>query len=533
MRPAESSSMVTEDSNEFFGHLNQPATPRRQRRPSDASLHRPPQDAQGDVGSGDFRQVPDPFEAPVDVPGEVPAEEVAGDHPLNSSGQSAMLPERGRARTRSVRGPGLSPGIPKIHEQTQTRSVPRSGVVLTPGGVKRVDDKPTTKQTRRPASRQVPAQPEKDPSGFHEESRQKNDNEDVSWEEYAADGFPAMAAEEFGVKARRTDTGRVVPVAVRSDLTEEALKGRSIKGGGRGARRPVRAAAQPKAAPKSLWGRIGQSLRLKRPDFEAAQEAADEGDAPAAEENTRRRGFARSGSLPTKKRGGRKTPLGMAWSVAVEVGKILLLVLLLRAYVVQVSQVQGPSMEGTLVHGDRLVVERITPMLANNRDKWWISWMPEFMTPELHRGDIVVIRSPEDPGLELVKRLIALPGDTLKFEDGKLWLREANGQKFAPVPESYLTADELKQADGTYRSFTSGDLGSAIREGEEFQVPPARIFVMGDNRTHSNDSRRWLEIDVRQTQPPGVDRLWAHASSIEGRVIFRIWPFDRIWPPVK
>ncbi len=500
--------MPPEDSNEFFGHLNQPATPRRQRRPSSANMKRPT--------SGDFKQVPDPF-----------AEEVAGeDHPLNHSGQSTALPERGRARTRSVRGPGLSPGIPKLHEQQPTsREVPRSGVVLTPGGVKRVDDKPPSAEVREaPIPSVADDTPETD---FHEKSRGRNDQDDVSWEEYAADGFPAMAAEEFGVKARRTDTGRVVPVAVRSDLTEEALKGRSIKGGGKGkgrAPKPIKP-----AAPKSIWGKIGNSLRLTRPVLDDETDEQEE----ATPKQKTRTGFARSGSMPSKGGRRKKTPLGMAWSVVVEVAKILLLVLLLRAYVVQVSQVQGPSMEGTLAQGDRLVVERITPLMFNNRDSTWLAWLPGFLSPELHRGDIVVIRSPEDPGLELVKRLIALPGDTLKFEEGKLWLRPAGQATFAPVREDYLSAEDLKREDGTFRSYTLGDLGSEINEGEEVIVPPQRIFVMGDNRLHSNDSRRWLEIDVRRTEPASVDRLWAHTSSVEGRVIFRIWPFDRVWPPVK
>jgi signal peptidase I len=498
--------MPAEDSNEFFGHLNQPATPRKQRRPSSTNIQRP--------ATGDFKQVPDPF-----------GEEVQGDHPLNTSGQSAALPERGRARTRAVNGPGLSPGIPKIHDQPVTRKVPRSGVVLTPGGVKRVDDPPTASDEVL----EVESTPEEPPPDFHEKSRDKNDADDVSWEEYAAEGFPAMAAEEFGVKARRTNTGRVVPVAIRADLTDEALKGKSIKGKEKRTQRAAQAEKRKRTAPKSIWGKIGDSLRLTRPVIED-----DEDDTEPETKKDARGGFARSGSLPARK-GGRvkKTPLGTAWSVFVEVVKILMLVLLLRAYVVQVSQVQGPSMQGTLEEGDRLVVERITPLIANNQDKWWIGWMPDFMTPELKRGDIIVIRSPEDPGLELVKRLIALPGDTIKFDQGKLWLKPAGGTAFAQMKEDYLSTAELKNPDGTFRSYTLGDLGSHISEGEEVTIPPDRIFVMGDNRLHSNDSRRWLEIDVRRTELPGVDRLWVHKSSIEGRVIFRIWPFDRTWPPVK
>lgn len=504
--------MVPDDSNEFFGHLNQPATPRRTRRPSSNRMQKPSED--------DFGSVPDPFGDEPVPPLEPPP-----------GGAASVLSERGRARNRTPKGPGLSPGIPQVREETPTREIPRSGVVLTPSGVKRVDDTPPAPPPRKVVSQPVDI-PEDDPEDFHAQSRKANDEDDVSWEEYAADGFPAMSAEEFGVKTKTTDSGRVVPVAVRADLTDEAIKGKSVKGGGRKPK-PVKAAAP--AAPKSLWGKIGDSLRLSRPVFDEPEEDTEGESQPT-------KGFARSGSQkPSRKATHKKTPLGVAWSVVVEVAKILMLVLLLRAYVVQVSQVQGPSMEGTLYGGDpsagvaadRLIVERITPLAMNNADKWWVSWLPGFLTPELERGDIIVVRSPEDPGSELVKRLIALPGDTIKFEDGRLYLKPAGASDFQEVKEDYLTAEDLKREDGNYRAYTEGDLGDYIDEGDELVVPVDRVFVMGDNRTHSNDSRRWLEIDVRRTEPEGIDRLWLHKTSVEGRVIFRIWPFDRIWPPVK
>jgi signal peptidase I len=505
--------MVPEDSNEFFEHLNQPATPRRIRKPSSSQNQRP----------GDFSSVPDPF-------GE--EGEIGPDHPLATSGSAANLPERGRARSRSVKGPGLSPGIPQAREdRPPTREMPRSGVVLTPSGVKRVDDDPPQSPSalaRKVASVPEP-EPQRVPEDFHTASRERNDQDDVSWEEYAADGFPAMAAEEFGVKVKTTDSGRVVPVGVRADLTDEALKGKSIKDKAGTVGRKPKPAPKP-AGPKSFWGKVGDSLRLSKPVLEEEEDETD-----SAPESKPAKGFARSGSQKGKGGGGKtkKTPLGMAWSVVVEVAKILMLVLLLRAYVVQVSQVQGPSMEGTLEQDDRLIVERVTPLLVNNQDKWWVNWMPDFLTPELERGDIIVIRSPEDPGAELVKRLIALPGDTLKFEDGKLFLKADGAAEFAEVKEDYLSSEELKNPDGTFRAYSVGDLGDFIEEGDEIVVPSDRIFVMGDNRTHSNDSRRWLEINVKRTEPPGIDRLWLHKSSVEGRVIFRIWPFNRTWPPVK
>ena len=504
--------MAPDDSNEFFGHLDQPAEPRR--RPSSSNQQRP----------GDFSSVPDPF-----------AEESA-EHPAQPDNELPRAPitltERGRARQRAAKGPGLSPGIPQIRDQQRppTQEVQRSGVVLTPKGVKRVDDEPPAPPAppEPPQSkvRKVESAPASDPDAdFYEQSREANDADDVSWEEYAADGFPAMAAEDFGVKTKKTDSGRVVPVAVRSDLTDEAIKGRSIKDKS-GGRKP-RPTKKPEA-PKSFWGKVGDSLRLSKPVLDEDEEV----DEPRSSKKTK--GFARSGSLqPKKSQKRKKTPLGVAWSVVVEVAKILMLVLLLRAYVVQVSQVTGPSMEGTLEQDDRLIVDRVTPSIANNQDKWWINWIPGFMTPELKRGDIIVVRSPEDPGLELVKRLIALPGDTLKFEEGKLYLKPGGGSEFEEVNEDYLSAEDLILPDGSVASYVDGDLGGFIDEGDEILVPEDRIFVMGDNRSHSNDSRRWLEIDVHRTEPPGIDRLWLHKSSVEGRVIFRIWPMDRVWPPVK
>lgn len=489
--------MPEDRSNDFFGHLDQPAppTPRKLNRPQ----------AQPEA---DYEVVPD--QPPRQAPSRTPT---------------------GQQRKPTGQGPGLSPGIPKVGQSSKpTRPISAAGVVLTPGGVKRVDpsgpqDRPKTTSKLTPAAGPAQAQPSQQTGEYFEASRQKNDTDDVSWEEYAASDFPAMAAEEFGVKTRVSDSGRVVPVAVRADLTEEAMKGKSIKGGGKG-RRP-RPATTETRQPRSLVQRIGDSFRRKRVD----EDEADEGNEGEEAESTSR-GFARSGSMPARKKR-KKSAIGVAWQVVVEVAKILVLVLLLRAYVVQVSEVQGPSMEPTLLEKDRLVVERITPLFASHKDSFWTKLFPAFMRPELSRGDIVVVRSPEDPGLELVKRLIAMPGDTLKFQDGQILLKPYGENDFAPLPEDYIKVEDLMNPDGTYRSYSSGDLGQYIREGEELVVPHNRLFVMGDNRNRSNDSRRWLNISVTATDPPGLDRLWVHTTSVEGVVLFRLWPFDRVWPPVK
>ncbi len=469
---------------------------------------------------------------------------------LRSAGTENHLPASAASRpVPEKRGPGLSPGMPVIERPVTGENSalrPRSGVVLTPSGVKRVDE-----DTPAPVQEPEPEPVQEDVSEGAE-SRAKNDGADVVWEEYAATDFPALPAEDLGVKTKMTDSGRVVPVAVRADLTEEALKGKSVKGkhGAGRAPKPVKSAAKATTPPRSWMGKIGHSLRARllgaKPAEEDDQEI-DEWTEQQLEDETK--GFARSGSKKGSKSTRKSTPLTILRNFVIEVCKLILLVLLLRAYVLQVSEVNGPSMDSTLSGGDssksqgadRLVVERVTAHLANVDEKW-TGWLPDFMHPRFQRGDIVVVRSPENPGSELVKRLIALPGDVLKFEDEKLFLKYGGQGEFHEVDESYLDPG-LVSSDGKKRkSYESGSLDSIFDNGKEITVPDKRIFVMGDNRRHSNDSRRWLEIEVGKSETAyggadqklaGHNRLWLHLSSIEGRVIFRIYPFDRVWPPVK
>src|SRR5690606_36513006 len=96
------------------------------------------------------------------------------------SGSTPGLSERGRARTRAMKGPGLSPGIPNIRDDTSTREVPRSGVVLTPSGVKRVADEPPVAPVRRVVSTPVDVPADDDADDFHAASRNQNDADHVS-----------------------------------------------------------------------------------------------------------------------------------------------------------------------------------------------------------------------------------------------------------------------------------------------------------------------------------------------------------------
>jgi signal peptidase I len=117
-----------------------------------------------------------------------------------------------------------------------------------------------------------------------------------------------------------------------------------------------------------------------------------------------------------------------------------------------------------------------------------------FNTPQ--RGDIIVFRYPVDQTQFFIKRVIGLPGETVKIANDKVTIfNGANPNGFLLDETAYLPADQL--TDGTYN----------------VKLDPNEYFVMGDNREHSSDSRFWGPVNV---------------SLITGRVFFRAYPVQEV-----
>ena len=148
----------------------------------------------------------------------------------------------------------------------------------------------------------------------------------------------------------------------------------------------------------------------------------------------------------------------------------ILIALLLNVFVGQATRVQGQSMEPNLHTDQRLVVEKVSYRFHGPR-----------------RGDIVVIRVPSQGDELLIKRVIGLPGETVEILDGQVTI---DGQL---LDEPY-----------TIGSTRSGRIGRVI-------VPPLHVFVMGDNRDHSNDSRTFGPVPI---------------DNIVGRAWLSYWPLD-------
>jgi len=151
-------------------------------------------------------------------------------------------------------------------------------------------------------------------------------------------------------------------------------------------------------------------------------------------------------------------------------------VLVLRAFVVQSLVVASGSMDDTLRTGDHIVVDKLSYLIGGVR-----------------LGDVVVLDRPpgvDTPEDELVKRVIGLPGDVLEAKDGRV-LR--NG---LPVNEPYLRPGCADNAAGL----------------KPVTVPIGQMYLLGDNRCHSMDSRSFGPVDE---------------DLVQGRAVAIIWPFNR------
>ncbi len=135
-------------------------------------------------------------------------------------------------------------------------------------------------------------------------------------------------------------------------------------------------------------------------------------------------------------------------------------------------------------------------MKPNFQDKEYI--LTDKISYRLHapiRGDVVIFKAPVNPDVDYIKRVIGIPGDKVKVQNGTPFV---NGEK---LKEDYLV-------DQTFLF-----PGSFMAEGVEIIVPEGKIFVMGDNRSHSSDSRQFGPINI---------------NSVVGRAFLRYWPINSI-----
>ena len=199
-----------------------------------------------------------------------------------------------------------------------------------------------------------------------------------------------------------------------------------------------------------------------------------------------------------------------AWEWVKSLAVIIVMFLVIRTFLVQTFVITSGSMEDTLEVGDFLLISKAAyGAVIPGTD----ARLPGYRDPQ--RGDIIVFRAEHEPNMDLVKRLIALPGDTVAMVDGVLHL---NGEA---QDEPYLLAgpeaqDASHPAFGWQREFLVGEPGAVeyrptLHNWGPIVVPADRYFALGDNREQSLDSRFWGFVE---------------AQKVKGRAVFLYWSYD-------
>lgn len=166
----------------------------------------------------------------------------------------------------------------------------------------------------------------------------------------------------------------------------------------------------------------------------------------------------------------------LAWEIVKFVIIALPLVFIFRSFIAQPFVVRGGSMEPTLQNNQYLVVYELPY---------------HFSDPE--RGDVVIFKYPNDPGQHFVKRVIALPGETIEIQNNTVTIYNLDNPDGFTLEEPHIKVP------------THGNTRTTL-DNDEF-------FVMGDNRSNSSDSRSWGTLDK---------------ELITGRALLSLWPLNRL-----
>lgn len=164
-------------------------------------------------------------------------------------------------------------------------------------------------------------------------------------------------------------------------------------------------------------------------------------------------------------------PNSVIWETIETIAVALVLTLVIRHFVVESFVVRGSSMEPTLHDGQRLLVSKFSYRFGSPRP-----------------GDIIVFRSPLNPGDDLIKRVIALEGDTVEVDRGQV---RVNGRL---KEEPYIANHDISILPPR-------------------RVPADRVFVLGDNRPNSEDSRFFGSVPV---------------NMIKGKALVVWWPLPQL-----
>lgn len=227
------------------------------------------------------------------------------------------------------------------------------------------------------------------------------------------------------------------------------------------------------------------TVKLLETDIMALKQAILNGDPKEILAKEERLVIARDRAMPFFKK-----------SVVREYGEAILiavvLALFIRAFIVQAFKIPSGSMKQTLLIGDHLLVNKF---IYGIKIPFVDKKILDFHHPQ--RGDIIVFRYPGGRSKDFIKRVIAVGGDKIEVKNKKVYVND-------------------KLIDEPYAIFKGGDKSLfGFQRGRyfgPFVVPEGQLFVMGDNRDNSHDSRFWGTVDINEVKGKAFILYWSWDS---------------------
>jgi signal peptidase I len=192
-------------------------------------------------------------------------------------------------------------------------------------------------------------------------------------------------------------------------------------------------------------------------------------------------------------------------------GPAIFAVLVIRTFIFEPFRIPSGSMVPTLLIGDHVVVTKFSYGI----------WLP-FIGKELidlgnpSRGDIIVFKYPRDPSMNYIKRVVALPGDRVRVRNNRVFINGEEQNTVALGDYDFIDDDCFAHPERYFKEklgniehaiLTNPGLGGPLADMDERVVPADNVFVMGDNRDNSEDSRRWGFVRFDQIKGK-AHRVW-------------------------
>ena len=215
----------------------------------------------------------------------------------------------------------------------------------------------------------------------------------------------------------------------------------------------------------------------------------------------------------------------------------LIIAIVIRSLFFQPFYIPSSSMEPTLLVGDRIFVSKYSYGYSKHSFPFSPPFSNEnFFTKDPKRGDLVVFKTPSDNRTDYIKRLIGLPGDTIQFKNGEIFLNNKKIKREKIKNESIIRCGSQNLNTVSFiETLPNGISYNAVyltkgtlKNSDEYKVPNDSFFLMGDNRDCSKDSRFLSSVGyVNKINLVGKASIIFFSNVTNINSILKIWNLNK------